>query len=119
MKMSREFKQDLPAFLVEVARTKIDADLFLSGIFNDIKIDKKSNYPALVVFQSPVSACASTPTVGASESKRPRIAICRRNASWKRRVQCLRVEAVPQQQKHHYTFCCWARSKYHQRVNNQ
>ena len=38
-----------------------------SGIFNDIK---KSNDPALAVFQSPVKAgCASAPKAGASESK--------------------------------------------------
>ena len=45
----------------------VDADLILTGIFNDIN---KSDEPALAVFKSPVkAACASAPKLGASESK--------------------------------------------------
>ena len=73
---SISFKEDPPEFLVEFVRTNlppmitpnmIDADLILSGIFNDIN---KSNDPALAGFNSTVkAACASAPKIGASESK--------------------------------------------------
>ena len=85
----------------------IDADLILSGIFNDIR---KSNDPALAVFQSPVKIpCASADTDGASESKDCEMPS---ESELEAAFAVLACGSVPAIAKRRYTFCCGMHSTY-------